>query len=210
MVLPATIPLIVLPECTVFPHALLPLYIFEQRYRAMLSHALDTHRHVCVGCLNTDLIEDLDDVELDSPEADQFIFPVSCAGLIRACVGQPDGTSRLILQGLTRVRFIDWEQRSPFRIARVEAIPSRIEDPIKANALSRFVLQGARAAFAKDPVMASQFDRQFGELTDPEVVADVIAHSLLPNASTKLPLLEYEVVEDRLEYLLAHLMVGRD
>jgi len=44
--LPATLPVMVLPGVTLFPNALLPLHIFETRYRLMLEEAL-----VIAGCL---------------------------------------------------------------------------------------------------------------------------------------------------------------
>src|ERR1041384_8142520 len=46
--LPKQLPVMPLPGAVLFPHALLPLYIFEPRYRKMLEHALKQHRMFCV------------------------------------------------------------------------------------------------------------------------------------------------------------------
>ena len=46
--LPEQLPVMPLPGAVLFPHALLPLYIFEPRYRKMLEHALRKHRMFCV------------------------------------------------------------------------------------------------------------------------------------------------------------------
>ena len=51
MALPSSIPVILLGECNVFPHALLPLNIFEPRYRAMLATALQADRMIAVATL---------------------------------------------------------------------------------------------------------------------------------------------------------------
>jgi Uncharacterized protein, similar to the N-terminal domain of Lon protease len=83
-----------LPGAILFPHALLPLYIFEPRYRQMLTHALAHERMFCVALLRPERTEWKDE--------DDF-FDVATIGLIRACVGRGDGTSNLILQGLQRV-----------------------------------------------------------------------------------------------------------
>ena len=106
--LPEQLPVMPLPGAVLFPHALLPLYIFEPRYRKMLEHALQQHRMFCVTLIKPSCP--------DWHAAEDF-FHLATAGLIRACVGRSDGTSNLILQGLQRVRFTSFEQEKPFPIA---------------------------------------------------------------------------------------------
>lgn len=196
---PSSIPVIMLAECNVFPHALLPLNIFEPRYRAMLTQALQADRLIAVATLRLAADDEWD-------ESDNNIDPYSCAGLVRACVAQPDGTSRLILQGMGRIRFTGWSQREPFRIAECEPVPNEVGDPATAQLLAAQTLARARASLSGGPPMAAQFDKQFGGLADPEVVADVIGYNFLPRASDRQPLLGMRRVEDRLEYILARLV----
>ena len=47
--LPNEVPVMPLPGALLFPHALLPLHIFEPRYQEMLEHALREHRMFCVA-----------------------------------------------------------------------------------------------------------------------------------------------------------------
>ncbi|MFN0127815.1 MAG: LON peptidase substrate-binding domain-containing protein [Verrucomicrobiales bacterium] len=195
---PSTIPVIVLAECNIFPHALLPLNIFEPRYRAMLDHALKADRFLAVATLRAVGEHDWD-------ESDANIHPYSCAGMIRACVGQPDGTFRLILQGTSRIRFTEWIQREPFRIAACETVPTETRDADTARHLADQALDRARGSLRAGSPFAEQFDKQFGALRDPEIVADVIGYNFLPRASVRQPLLGMGSVEHRLEYILAHL-----
>ena len=51
MKIPSEVPLIALPRCILFPQAMLPLHIFEERYRQMLKDSLSSHRMFCVGTL---------------------------------------------------------------------------------------------------------------------------------------------------------------
>src|ERR1700744_4463519 len=89
--LPEEVPVMTLPEVAFFPQALLPLHIFEPRYREMLAEVLATNRLMAVVGL---------DVRPGrSPEAP---YPVAGVGIIRACQGNDDGTSNLLLQGLCR------------------------------------------------------------------------------------------------------------
>src|SRR5438067_5944992 len=115
MILPEQVPVMPLPGALLFPHALLPLYIFEPRYRQMLKHALGHHRMFCVALLKPHC------ADWRSP-AD--FFHTAGVGLIRACVERSDGTSNLILQGLERVRFCSFEQDSPFPVARIDIVES--------------------------------------------------------------------------------------
>lgn len=197
---PSTIPVILLAECNVFPHALLPLNIFEPRYRAMLATALQADRMMAVATLRNAEDDDWD-------ERDENIHMYSCAGLLRACVGQPDGTSRLILQGVARIRFTGWAQRDPFRIAECEPVPTEVGDPAEARGLARQTLDRARASLGGDSPLAVQFDAQFGILDDPEIIADVIGYNFLHRASDRQPLLGMGRVEDRLKYILACLAI---
>src|SRR5881296_2346446 len=130
--LPDEVPVMPLPGAVLFPHALLPLYIFEPRYRQMLKHALQHHRMFCVTLIKPSC------PEWHAPE-DFFHF--ATAGLIRACVGRGDGTSNLILQGLQRVRFTSFEQETPFPIAAVEPLESDNPSSVETEALSAKVLE---------------------------------------------------------------------
>src|SRR5437868_14616107 len=98
VILPKQVPVMPLPGALLFPHALLPLYIFEPRYRQMLKHALGHHRMFCVALLK--------------PHCADWHSPADCfqaagVGLIRACIPRSDGTLKRILQGRERVRVAD-------------------------------------------------------------------------------------------------------
>ncbi len=196
MDLPSQLPLILLAECNVFPHALLPLNIFEARYRVMLDHALKAERMFGVGTL----LDAGNGLEWD--EVDDNISAFTTASLVRACVGQPDGSSRLILQGVGRLHITGWLQREPFRIALVEPVPSIITSKAAAASLVADVLAGARNLVGADPALVTQFDNQFGPLRDPEIVADVIGYNFIPNAMDRHPLLGLDSVEERLRFIL--------
>ena len=131
-ILPEEAPVMPLPGAILFPHALLPLYIFEPRYRQMLTHALAHERMFCVALLRPERTEWKDE--------DDF-FDVATIGLIRACVGRGDGTSNLILQGLQRVRLIHFLQLHPFPIAEIDALKSDNETTVETDALGTKVLE---------------------------------------------------------------------
>ena len=189
--LPPTLPVMVLPGVTLFPNALLPLYIFEPRYREMLEEALGTGRMLAMAMPRED-----EETEVEM---------VAGAGLVRACIRNDDGTSNLILQGVSRVRFTGWEQEHPYRIARVERLPSRegasddlISKVTQLHALcARFKEQGIE--------LPSQFEAYLNQITNIGVITDLVASTLVGDARVRQMLLEEADISLRLEKLLAGL-----
>ena len=84
-ILPEEIPVMPLPGALLFPHALLPLYIFEPRYREMLEHALNHHRMFSVALIKPER------AQWSTPED---FFHIAGLGLIRACVGRGESPDR--------------------------------------------------------------------------------------------------------------------
>src|ERR1700737_3483529 len=133
MELPPQVPVMPLPSAVLFPHALLPLYIFEPRYREMLEHALNQHRMFCVTLVKPSCLD---------WHAPEDFFHLATVGFIRACVGRDDGTSNLVLQGLHRVRFSSFQQETPFPIAKIDIIESSNDTAtVETEALGEKVLE---------------------------------------------------------------------
>src|ERR1700751_5139853 len=131
MELPDKVPVMPLPGAVLFPHALLPLYIFEPRYCEMLERALSHHRIFCVALIKP---------SCPDWHAPEDFFHRATAGLIRACVGRSDGTSNLILQGLQRLRFPSFDQERPFPIASIYSVESRDPTTVETEALGAKVI----------------------------------------------------------------------
>ena len=195
MNLPSVVPVMLLQQCNVFPLGMLPLYIFEPRYRAMVKHALEHDRLLCIGC-----IEPSDDEE--AVESDDRICEFSTLSVVRACVGNEDGTSHLVLQGMTRVRFISWEQYEPFRIARIEPLETTSANPTAAARKSKQLLNRVLNLIRPDTDTGRQLTDQLTNLTDPAHLADFVAGNLIRDAAIRQPLLGMGEVEDRLDFLL--------
>src|SRR5207245_3296566 len=130
MKLPHQVPVMPLPGAVLFPHALLPLYIFEPRYREMLEHALQRDRMFSVTLIKP---------SCPQWHAAEDFFHVATVGLIRACVGRGDGTSNLVLQGLHRVRFSSFQQQSPFPIAKIDIVQTTTASSVETEALAEQV-----------------------------------------------------------------------
>ena len=189
--LPATLPVMVLPGVTLFPNALLPLHIFETRYRLMLEEALGDCRMLAMA--------------MPRDKQEREVEPIAGAGLVRACIRNEDGTSDLILQGVSRVRFTGWEQTEPFRIARIEPVQSREGD--QENIESRVTqLHALCARFKEQGIeLPSQFEAYLNQITNIGVITDLVASTLVADSRVRQMLLEEVEIPKRLEKLLAGL-----
>lgn len=118
--LPAEIPLFPLPDVVLFPGVPRPLLIFEPRYREMVADALEGERIIGTVLLRPGFEKDY--------EGRPPVYEVGCAGEIEDYEQLPDGRYAILLRGLTTFRIVGEDQRKPYRLARVEAIPEQLND----------------------------------------------------------------------------------
>jgi Lon protease-like protein len=194
--LPDEIPVMPLPGAVLFPHALLPLYIFEPRYREMLEHALQRERMFSVALIKPSC------PEWHAPE-DFFHF--ATIGLIRACVGQSDGTSNLVLQGLHRVRFTSFEQEMPFPVAKIDLIESSEDATVETEALGEKVLELYRKLKRTGRQLPPKVDQYLAQLGDLEMLADLVASTFVDDPLRRQQMLEESSVNQRLRLLITFL-----
>jgi Lon protease-like protein len=194
--LPSHAPVMVLPEATLFPHALLPLLIFEPRYRAMLAWALEQQRMFCIALMKPGVAE--------AKTVGQFHHTAGL-GLVRACVQHEDGTSHLMLQGLARVQFTNFIQDKPFRIAELREVPVTPASTNEGEALTAQVLEICAHYRAHGVEVPDELDRRLAQASDPAVLSDVVAHAFVRDPERRQDILEYGDVAGRLRALIRHL-----
>jgi len=194
--LPDEVAVMPLPGAVLFPHALLPLYIFEPRYREMLEHALQRDRMFSVTLIKPSC------PEWSAPE-DFFHF--ATVGLIRACVGRGDGTSNLVLQGLHRVRFTGFEQEAPFPVAKIDIVESDNNATVETEALGEKVLELYQKLKRTDRQLPSKVDRYLAQLGDLEMLADLVASTFVDDPLRRQRMLEEPSVNQRLRLLIKFL-----
>lgn len=194
--LPDHVPVMPLPGALLFPHALLPLHIFEPRYQEMLEHALREHRMFSVALVKPQRAQ--------WKSTDDFSH-VAGLGLIRACVGRGDGTSNLILQGLRRVRFIDFEQSFPFPIARIEPLESESTISVETEALGAKVIELYSKLKSAGRQLPEKVDQYLEHLSDMEMLADLMAATFINDPLRRQQLLEELCLNRRLRLLIQYL-----
>jgi len=213
MEIPNEAPVMTLSGATLFPETLLPLHIFEPRYRRMLAAVLRSHRMFVVamqkpGCAR------------ETPAA------VAGLGFVRVCVAHPNGTFHLVLQGHSRVELTGLVRQEPFPVCRIRRLRAPARDSVAIDALMAkvrdLVTERIQLGFSSSSTgarkLAAKIKQAQALLTVPEIigcleklnnpdqVADLVSSALLTRAAQKQIILETVEVEPRLKHLIHFLM----
>ncbi len=189
IVVPDAIPVMTLPGLAFFPQALLPLHIFEPRYREMLRDVLATNRLFAVA-------------GIDPRKPNDFEPPhrVATMGIVRACQENKDGTANLLLQGLARVEVQTIISDEPYRTIRIRALASAPGADDEENLKLRTRLSRLLATRQRLSGKASnELTRFLKTVDDPEIFVDLAAFSFCEKPRLKQKLLETLDVHRRLE-----------
>jgi Lon protease-like protein len=193
------LPLFPLPNVVLFPHALLPLHIFEERYRVMTRDILAGARLFAVSLI--------------TPEASEHderppVRPIAGVGEVIMAHELPDGRFNLVVRGRARVH-IDEELPSdrPYRLVTATVIPDvPVVDPIEIRdadqALRALVGQLADAV----PEMAELLRQMIAEAETPSELVDAVASALIVNPTLRQRLLETREVGKRIERVTSEIV----
>jgi Lon protease-like protein len=191
--------LLPLPNVVLFPQVMLPLHIFEQRYRQMTEDALDGDRLIALVLLRPGWEADY--------EGRPPLSPVACLGRILAEQRFEDGRFNLLLRGLRRVRIVqELQEPKLYRVARVMLLGDTEVPPAKRakDYRQQLACQGSRW-FGAMGVAPEQFARLVESDLALGALADVLTFALPFGVEFKQELLEELAVECRVRRLLAQL-----
>lgn len=189
MRLPEQVGVMVLPQTVFFPHHLLPLRIFEPRYREMLRMALEGSRMFAVA--------------MEDPE--RPAARVGGLGLIRSCVQETDGTSNLVLQGLARIRLDRLVQVHPYVIASPEPLEeeslTQPSDTVVRDALVAKILEHLETIERPGEAGLGEMKKFLRHLEDHHALVDLVAGCFLRDPAGRQKVLETACLTDRLRIL---------
>ncbi len=197
--IPREVPVMTLRECVLFPKAMMPLRIFEQRYRLMLEDVLCGDRMFALVGVRPD---EQGQVEHEIP------YDVATVGYIRVSKKNPDGTSFLLLQGIERVRICSICSEEPYRIIEVEPIETHVDESALAMR-AELTLQLERNRKLGGDVTDEILDF-LHPLEDDVAFVDLAAYSLCKQALRKQAMLEVATLSQRANMLLEDLLLEND
>jgi ATP-dependent Lon protease len=169
--IPGELPILPLRDTVLFPNSFMPLAVAREASVRLIDEATSMGRMIGVFTQR--------DASVEEPLQDE-LYPIGTATHIHKMFKLPDGSLRLIVQGLARVRLERIVQTRPYLRGAVTAADEslRDEDHLEIDALQRNIKSNFQQVVSLSPVLSDDLQALSANITDPGKLADFIASSL--------------------------------
>ena len=188
------LPILPLRDIVVFPHRIVPLFVGREKSVAALEAAMAADKELF-------LVAQLDPGE-DDPDRDD-LYDLGVVATAMQLLKLPDGTVRVLVEGVKRARLVNLLPREGYTVAEIEDVD---EEPIaeaEAQALMRSVLDQFENYAKLNKRLPPETGIQLAEIEEPSALADAVASNLSVKVSDKQALLGELNPSRRLEMVFA-------
>src|SRR5882672_2010922 len=190
---PTDLAILPLRDTILFPHAILPLAVARESSVALVHDAVKERKVIGVVTQR--------DPAIDEP-VESDLYRLGTLTHIHKMFKFPDGSLRLVVQGIQRFRVVQVTQYRPYLKAQVELIKEEMpaDQEIEVRALAQSALGFFQRVVELSPTLSDELSTLAGNLQDPARLADFVAGSLPSlNTAQKQEFLEVLDVRARLE-----------
>ena len=186
------LPIFPLPGAVLLPYAVIPLHVFEPRYRKMI-------RDCQAGAGVLALANVPQEALRERPERPR-VLPVVGAGLLARVDPLPDGRSNIVVRGVLRARIVEeLASREPYRLVRADPLEDAVADPSRIDQLAQELRQLVLALCARRPGTAAVALAQVaGSSARAGDLADAVGAMVFESPHERQQLLETLAAEERL------------
>jgi ATP-dependent Lon protease len=169
--IPSELPVLPLRDTVLFPNSFMPLAVAREASVRLIDEATTSGRMIGVFTQREAAVED---------PLQEDLYPIGTATHIHKMFKLPDGSLRLIVQGLARVRLDRIVQTRPYLKGAVTAADEslRDEDHLEIDALQRNIKSNFQQVVSLSPLLSDDLQALSANITDPGKLADFIASSL--------------------------------
>jgi len=194
--IPSELPILPLRGVVVYPMMWLPLTVGQERSIRLVDDALvESPGQRIIGLVTSR------NPEIDEPAPDQ-IYQVGTAALVHRMLRAPDGTIRLIVQGLERIRIVRYVQEHPYLRAQIEVIPDHEEEEsLEQEALMRATQDLFRRLVELVPHMPEELETAAINAGSARQLAYLVAASVRMDPAQAQEILEIDSVSQKLRKL---------
>ncbi|MCB0255307.1 MAG: endopeptidase La [Anaerolineae bacterium] len=189
-----SLPILPLRGVVVYPMMWLPLTVGQARSIRLIDEALVDAEPRIIGLFTSK------DPEKDEPGPDE-IYDTGTMAVVHRMLRAPDGTIRLIVQGLERIRIQEFLQTEPYLRANVLEHPDLIEDTVEIEALMRNAQDQFRQFINLVPHLPEELEMAALNVEDARQLVYLIASSLRLDIEVAQELLEIDSVTEKLRKL---------
>ena len=190
--LPSALPVLPLKETVVFPDSATPLAIGQERSIKLIDDVVAGDRLLALVTVKSE--------DVEQPVWDD-LYGVGTAAIVHKLIKVPDGTLRILVQGVERIRLESRVQDDPYLVAEIEPMPDVAEETPELEALTRNVQMLYGRIVALVPYLPAELELAAANVDDPSALSYLVASTLRLKSEEKQQLLEQADVEARLREL---------
>jgi len=194
LVVPDALPVLPLEDAVVFPLTAMPLAVGKPRSLRLVDDVMRGNRLLALVAQREPAGEDE-----ASPEN---VHRVGTVGMIHQFARAPDGTVRIMVRGLERIRLLDWVGTTPYLVARVEVARDQTAEATEAEALRHAALEVFRRLVAVSADLPDEVATAAENVTDPRHVVYLLASVVPLGTKARQELLEADPVAAKLRRLV--------
>jgi ATP-dependent Lon protease len=189
---PGVLPLLPLRDTVVFPDSMTPLAIGQERSIRLVDEAVAGDRTIALVASRS---------AEDDAETAEDLYDVGVAAVIHKMIRVPDGTLRVLVQGLSRVKLEGLEQAEPYLTGRFSELPDEPGREKEVEALARNVEALFGRIISLVPYLPEELELAAANADSPSALANLIASTMRLKTEEKQELLAETNVEERLRKL---------
>ena len=191
------LPVLPLKDTVIYPHIVAPLLVTEEPLIKLIDDALAGDRIVAVFAVK----EGVED-EMPRPED---LHDVGSAVAVARMFKLPDGKMQMLVQGITRIKAVEFTQTQPYLKAKIERLTDVLEDTVEVEGLARNALNLFRQIVSLAPYLPEEIYIAAMNVSEPNDLADFLAANINLETQQKQELLEELNVKERLRKLTVFL-----
>ena len=189
-------PVLPLRDIVVFPHMIVPLFVGRDKSVRALEDVMKDDKQI--------LLVAQKNAAQDDPSADD-IYTVGTVSTVLQLLKLPDGTVKVLVEGVRRAKILRFEDNEDFFLVEGELIPEDEGPQEELEALSRTVITQFEQYIKLNKKIPPEVLVSINQIDEPGKLADTVASHLALKISEKQELLETETVAERLEQVFAHM-----
>jgi ATP-dependent Lon protease len=171
LVIPAELPVLPLRDTVLFPNSFMPLAVAREASVRLIDEATTSGRMIGVFTQREASVEE---------PVQEDLYSIGTATHVHKMFKLPDGSLRLIVQGLARIRLDRITQTRPYLKAAVTIADEELrdQDHLEIDALQRNIKSNFQQVVSLSPLLSDDLQALAANITDPGKLADFIASSL--------------------------------
>ncbi|MFN3629480.1 MAG: LON peptidase substrate-binding domain-containing protein, partial [Casimicrobiaceae bacterium] len=188
-----TYPLLPLRDVVVFPHMVIPLFVGRPRSIKALEVAMESGKHILLVAQKS--------AAKDDPTAED-LFEVGCVATVLQMLKLPDGTVKVLVEGMHRALLAAVNSDGEFFSAEATRVPTPPDEAAEVEALRRALLSSFDQFVKLNKKIPAEILTSMSGIEDGGRLADAIAAHLPLKHEQKQDVLEIASVAKRIEQLI--------